>query len=59
MVLSECYFAVFASFLAKTGNIEQAFRLTKDMFSAMYNQNGNKVDSLSIFWDQKGGANET
>lgn len=57
MIMSESYFAVFANFLAKTGSIEQAYRLTKDMFSAMFNQNANKSESLSIFWDQRGESN--
>lgn len=54
--MSECYFRVYASFLTKTGSIEQAYRLTKDMFSALFNQNRDKADSLSIFWDRKGEA---
>lgn len=54
MVMSESYFSIFANFLSKTGSTEQAFRLTKDMFSAVFNQNAGKADSLSIFWDQRG-----
>lgn len=49
--LAENYFATFAIFLSKTGSTEQAFRLTKDMFSSILNQN-NKPDSFSVFWDK-------
>ena len=52
--MAESYFEVFAMFLTKTGSSKQAFRLTKDMFSAILQQN-KKPDSLSIFWDQGGG----
>ena len=52
--MAEGYFDVFAIFLAKTGSVEQAFRLTKDMHAAIFNQNENKKDSLSIFWDRGG-----
>ncbi len=52
--MSECYFRVYTSFIAKTGSIEQAYRLTQDMFSALFSQNRGKADSVSIFWDQKG-----
>ena len=51
---STVYFETFTNFFKKTGNLEQAYRLTKDMFSAVIGgaSGGDKKDSLSIFWDK-------
>lgn len=48
--MTELYYKIFASFYGKCGNIDQAYRLTRDMHEAMFNQN--KKDSLSIFWNK-------
>ena len=40
--MAKQYHAVFIEFLAKTGDIEQAYRLTRDLFSAMFWANAKK-----------------